>query len=230
MRITLPSITCPPVEGLGSTYTCGSWGVMAKLCAPAPITAANAITPIAFLIAYLLDKRLAVTFCSPIAKGQVARHWTIGRAHSNDFTGNRPRATTLKLTQVAMIQQPLVRRRSRGIRSCANGNPNYFSSFRIPLICSRSSGDSLWPCRDTACCTAASSTSSSLPAMVKVQWFSLGCCLQSTTLRGELAIWLLLFVRLWKSPAIETCDEVTGKYSKVLNRSLGIEGRRPPLI
>src|SRR5207244_8201876 len=109
-------------------------------------------------------------------------------------------------------------------------NSNYFSSLRIPLICSRSCGLSLCPWLVTACCIAAVSTSSSVPAIVSEQFFSLGNSLQSATLRWDLAIWLLLFVRLWKSPAIETCDELTGKYSKVLNRSLGIEGRRPPLI
>src|SRR5207247_5625156 len=64
----------------------------------------------------------------------------------------------------------------------------YFSSFRNPLICSLSSGDSLCPWLVTACCTAAVSTSSSVPEMVNEQLFSLGYNRQSAIFRFEFAI------------------------------------------
>ena len=45
----------------------------------------------------------------------------------------------------------------------------------------RSSCESVWPCEEMACSTAALSTSSRSPAIVSVQLFSLGCSRQSTT-------------------------------------------------
>src|SRR6266478_1811240 len=48
------------------------------------------------------------------------------------------------------------------------------SSLSIDLICSRSSGALLCPWAEMACCTAASSTSSSVPEIFREQFFSLG--------------------------------------------------------
>src|SRR6266516_4053121 len=53
------------------------------------------------------------------------------------------------------------------------------SSLSIDLICSRNSGAFLCPWAETACCTAASSTSSSVPEIFSEQFFSLGSSLQS---------------------------------------------------
>src|SRR5437879_13927070 len=89
---------------------------MAELCAPAPITAANAITPITFLMAYLLNKRLAVRcpshylFINRKRSGGKTLDNRAGR--SNDFTGSRPRANQLEPTRITMNQQPLVSRRT----------------------------------------------------------------------------------------------------------------------
>src|SRR5664280_2975206 len=57
------------------------------------------------------------------------------------------------------------------------------SSLSDPRISSRSSGPAVCPCTDTACSAAAPSTSSSSPAMVSVQFDSLGKSRQSATLR-----------------------------------------------
>ena len=46
------------------------------------------------------------------------------------------------------------------------------SALSIP---ERSSSESVWPCEEMACSTAALSTSSRSPAIVSVQLFSLGC-------------------------------------------------------
>src|SRR5580692_5842563 len=51
------------------------------------------------------------------------------------------------------------------------------------MIISRSSGVSWCPCLDTACATAASRTSSCVPAIVSVQLMSLGTLRQSTIFR-----------------------------------------------
>ena len=48
------------------------------------------------------------------------------------------------------------------------------SALSICLICSRNSGVFWCPCAETACCTAASSTSSSVPEILIEQFFSLG--------------------------------------------------------
>ena len=48
------------------------------------------------------------------------------------------------------------------------------SSWSIDFNCSRSSGEFGCPWEETACCTAASRTSSSVPEIFKVQFFSLG--------------------------------------------------------
>src|SRR6266487_2907260 len=57
-------------------------------------------------------------------------------------------------------------------RSCCETQS--LSSLSIDLIWSRNSGEFSCPCAETACCTAASSTSSSVPEIFREQFFSLG--------------------------------------------------------
>src|SRR3954470_9058152 len=58
--------------------------------------------------------------------------------------------------------------------NCLAQFPQSAESFSIDLSCSRNSLGSLWPCAEQACCTAASSTSSSVPDIFSVQPLSLG--------------------------------------------------------
>ena len=67
--------------------------------------------------------------------------------------------------------------------SCKLRYRSSYSSLSMDRSCSLNSGVFSCPCTATACCTAASSTSSSVPDNFRVHPFSLGYSLQSTDLR-----------------------------------------------